>query len=334
MTAVRDFGPVIDRIVTYVNHYSSQDQTTMESSPLHQSPPPKPVIVYGEVLIDRLGDGQGIIGGAPMNVAWNLRGLQQYPYLITAIGADDDGKRVLESAEQWGLATDLMQTDVDRPTGVALVHDHGNGPEYDLPREQAYDYIRFPEAFVENLPNAESPILYHGSLCCRSPVSFDTVLQLRRRFSDHIVVDINLRDGHYTNDVVEQLIDGATVLKCNCDELSLITGLECKSHEQVLSVAKDLFEKSSIEELWVTDGASGAYWINKAGEHAKQEAEKIEKASIVDSVGAGDAFMAVVLAGMATNEYRPETLAKAVAFSAKVCQIPGATTSDDRFYSV
>ncbi|OYP29441.1 PfkB family carbohydrate kinase [Rhodopirellula sp. MGV] len=304
----------------------------MESSPLHQSPPPKPIIVFGEVLIDRLGDGQGVIGGAPMNVAWNLRGLEQYPYLITAVGADEDGKRVLESTEQWGLATDLVQTDVDRPTGEAVVYDNGNGPEYDLPREQAYDYIRFPETFVENLPAAESPILYHGSLCCRSPVSFDTILQLRKRFSDHIVVDINLREGHYTTEIVNQLIDGATVLKCNCDELSLITGQPCKTHNDVLTVARKFFEDSTVRELWVTDGASGAYWIDHSGEHAKQEAESIDPNSIIDSVGAGDAFMAVVLAGIATNEFRPETLAKAVRFSARVCQIAGATTADDRFY--
>ncbi|MCD0460879.1 PfkB family carbohydrate kinase [Roseiconus lacunae] len=306
----------------------------MESSPLQQSPPPKPVVVFGEVLIDRLGDGQGVIGGAPMNVAWNLRGLEQFPYLITAVGADEDGKRVLESAEQWGMTTDLIQTDIDRPTGVALVHDRGNGPEYDLPREQAYDYIRFPEAFVESFPNADDAILYHGSLCCRSPVSFDTVLQLRKQFAAEIVVDINLREGNYTTEIVKQLIDRATVLKCNCDELSLITGQTCRSHEQILNVAKTLFENSTVRELWVTDGASGAYWVNQNGDHAKQDAEKMDDQSLVDSVGAGDAFMAVVLAGMATNEFRPETLEKAVKFSAKVCQIAGATTHDGDFYAV
>ena len=53
---------------------------------------------------------------------------------------------------------------------------------------------------------------------------------------------------------------------------------------------------------------------------------------LVDTVGAGDSFSAVMIAGIIKQWPLQVTLDRALAFAAKICQIRGATTMDKRFY--
>ena len=52
----------------------------------------------------------------------------------------------------------------------------------------------------------------------------------------------------------------------------------------------------------------------------------------VDAVGAGDAFTAVVVAGLGAGRQPAEILARAARFAAAICGIRGATDRDPQFY--
>jgi fructokinase len=54
--------------------------------------------------------------------------------------------------------------------------------------------------------------------------------------------------------------------------------------------------------------------------------------NLVDTVGAGDSFSAVMIAGILQKWPLQQTLDKALAFASSVCQMRGATTSDRRLY--
>ena len=78
-------------------------------------------ILFGEVLFDRFPDGSVVLGGAPFNVAWNLQALGLSPLLISRIGDDDLGDRILAAMESRGMAIDGIQRDRRHPTGTVEV---------------------------------------------------------------------------------------------------------------------------------------------------------------------------------------------------------------------
>ncbi len=69
------------------------------------------VVVFGEVLFDRFPDGCEVLGGAPFNVAWNLQALDARPILVSRVGNDRLGRRILAAMKEWGMDLAGMQVD-------------------------------------------------------------------------------------------------------------------------------------------------------------------------------------------------------------------------------
>src|SRR5688500_12129404 len=87
----------------------------MTSSTSHQ------VVCFGEVLWDILPTG-ALPGGAPMNVAYHLKKLGADPALITKIGPDDYGKKLVDMLSESGVSTQYFQTDKEYPTGLVYAN--------------------------------------------------------------------------------------------------------------------------------------------------------------------------------------------------------------------
>ncbi len=79
------------------------------------------IVCFGEVLWDMLPTGAKP-GGAPLNVAIHLKKQGLNPLLISKVGNDKDGKKLLEFLRNSGLNTNLIQTDNTFPTSQVLVH--------------------------------------------------------------------------------------------------------------------------------------------------------------------------------------------------------------------
>ena len=60
-------------------------------------------VVFGEVLWDCFDDGTEVLGGAPFNVAWNLRGFGLDPLFVSRIGHDERGEKILDAMHRWGM---------------------------------------------------------------------------------------------------------------------------------------------------------------------------------------------------------------------------------------
>ena len=69
-------------------------------------------VVIGEVLFDCFPDGSTVLGGAPFNVAWHLQAFGLRPLVVTRVGDDALGERVLTTMESWRM--------VDWPTSSTL----------------------------------------------------------------------------------------------------------------------------------------------------------------------------------------------------------------------
>ena len=289
-----------------------------------RDPDPVPV-VFGEVLFDVFPGGEEVLGGAAFNAAWNLKGLGLAPFFISRVGQDRRGDRVLAAMDRWGLRTDGVQVDPERPTGVVEVTVRDGQPTYSIVAHQAYDRIDTDEA-MSRLAGESAAILYHGTLALRSEPSRRTAEHLRSTLGVPVFVDVNLRAPWWTVEEVDVLLRGSTWAKLNDDEVRSLS----PGRVELRAAAAELQERLAIEHLIVTRGEHGAAFYLPDGTAHEVPASPVQR--VEDTVGAGDAFSAVLLLGALRGWSATDMLERAAGYAAEVCKRRGATSLDTGLY--
>lgn len=288
--------------------------------------PKRPVpLVIGEVLFDHFPDGQTVLGGAPLNVAWNLNGFGIPAVFLSAVGDDAQGNEVRRRMGDWAMETRGLQTN-SHPTGRVSVTLVGGQPSYDIVQEVAFDFIDPPSFTVT--PN-EFSMLVLGSLAYRSEHSRSTIRKLIADSKLPRFVDINIRDPFFDPGWLDVLIGGARWLKLSDEELTRLTGSTSQSESEIQFACDQLRNRYDIETFFVTFGAKGAFAVEK-GTITHAPTTSIDH--LADTVGAGDAFAAATIAGLADGLPMRSILENAVRFASQVCRLTGATTTDRTFY--
>jgi fructokinase len=262
----------------------------------------KNILCFGEILWDAFGD-EKIAGGAPMNVARHL--VQQHMNVLFAsrVGKDASGDGLVDFLKANGLFSELIQLDEKLPTCEVTVQLDKDGiATYIIPEPVSWDNIQTDTALTKAARQA-SAIVY-GSLACREEKTKDTLLNLLQETTALKVFDVNLREPHYTLSTIETLVAGADVIKMNEDEAALLIG-GSNSHikEKIIEFQKKYHPKT----ICVTRGEHGAI--------AWHDYEFYEHpgcpVSVVDTVGAGDAFLAAFVSGLLKNEPMQQLIEKA-----------------------
>jgi len=291
----------------------------------HRSASARPV-VYGEVLFDRLPDG-AVLGGAPFNVAWHLQGFGQRPLFVSRVGQDPEGDDVFMTMTDWGMDTSGLQRDSERPTGAVQVRLSAGQPSFDILPEQAYDYIDSDQAGAA-LAGEPLALFYLGTLANRGLVSRETMAALRARAGVPSFVDINLRAPWWDDTILAAALQDARWVKLNDEELSAVVHRRL-GPEDIADAAEELRARQGLELLIVTLGSEGAWFIGPRG---RRFGEPAPVESLVDTVGAGDAFSAVTLLGLLRGWSLDATLPRALAFAARICGQRGATAANPDLY--
>jgi fructokinase len=98
----------------------------------------------------------------------------------------------------------------------------------------------------------------------------------------------------------------------------------------MVTAARELRETHALDLLVVTRGSAGAILVNQ-DEAVHGRPAEVE--DLVDTVGAGDAFSAVMILGLLQGWPLSTTLARALEFAAAVCGMRGATSLDHGLYA-
>jgi len=256
--------------------------------------------VIGESLVDVFTDAVGVTterpGGSPFNVAVGLARLDISTELFTVIGADIRGGRLLSVLAAEGIAVTRGTTSSTTAVAAATV-DAAGGATY------SFDLTWDPQ-FADSWPELEA--LHFGSLgAVLSPGAAEVrSIVDRYRGSSLISYDPNWRDGVTDADpraVVEGNARHADVMKLSADDAAAIyPGAELET------VARTLLALGPALII-ITKGAEGASaWTHKAEKHCAPA-----PVEVVDTIGAGDAFMATVLSELGTmNRDRVASLNK------------------------
>jgi fructokinase len=249
-------------------------------------------LVIGETLIDAVrradGSAQEHVGGSPANVAVGLARLGHDVRLATRVGQDDRGSRIAAFLHDEGVG--LTPGSIHpRPTSVAR-------STLDATGAATYDFdLTWDLAEVQ--PVDDVAHVHTGSIAATLEPGATTVLGNVQdaRPGATISYDPNLRsslmgDPYDVRAKVEQLVGLADVVKASEEDIAwLYDGAP-------LSQIVGLWRLLGPALLVVTRGDQGAMVaLLDKGEISSVAAPAVE---VVDTVGAGDSFMAGLLSGL------------------------------------
>jgi len=275
-----------------------------------------PALCYGEVLWDVLPDGPQP-GGAPLNVAYHLNKLGVGTGLVSRIGMDENGRKLEDLIDRWGINKQLLQHDSSYPTSEVIAKmNNGNEVSYEIVFPVAWDFINEAN-LIKSYIDPQTYFIY-GSLASRNEMTRNTLIQLLE--NDAIkVFDINLRPPFVKRDLLDILLSKADIVKFNQSELemaqTLFGGSYINETEQICFIQ----ERFDIPEIIVTKGEFGASYYK--GDEAFHAAGREVK--VVDTIGSGDAFLAAFIANHYFQEHPLAVLKNAIAMGAFIATQKG-----------
>ncbi|NRT10673.1 carbohydrate kinase [Flavobacterium sp. 14A] len=272
---------------------------------------------FGEILWDVFPTHKKI-GGAPLNVAIRLASMGNEVGIISRVGKGKKGKQLIQFLNENAVATLAVQIDEQYKTGkVKVTLDEKGSAYYDIMQPRAWDNIQLTDAAITLVKEAD--IFIYGSLASRNEVTANTLNELLK-FANYKIFDVNLRQPHYTAAVLENLLVQADFIKFNDDEIyevaTLLGSTDQSFDHNILFIA----EKTKAKCICVTRGSQGAvlyidstFYYN-SGYHVE----------VVDTVGAGDSFLATITSKLMNNDDPQEAIDHACAIGALVASREGA----------
>ncbi len=282
----------------------------------------------GEILFD-INEDKKYLGGAPFNFIYHIMNITENGNFISRIGNDELGKEIQFFFKRNNISTKYLQIDYIHKTGKAIANlDENKIPHWIIEENSAYDFIENKKE-ISNLISESTQCLYFGTLCQRSEISRKTIQSLF--FKDIIYFcDLNIRQNFYSKDIIYTSLKTSNVLKINDEELNLINNIFFNNEiKEEKNIVKQLIEKFSIDLICITKGKNGAsiYTLNQESHFLPKEN------NVSDTVGAGDAFAAVLCLGYLKNIEIKKLNKLCNDFASQICMINGALPLDENFYN-
>ncbi|MDQ3889146.1 MAG: PfkB family carbohydrate kinase [Actinomycetota bacterium] len=262
-------------------------------------------VVFGEALIDVYPEAR-VAAGAPLHVAVHLAARGWTVSFVTRVGDDPEGARIRDLLEDEGVDSSLVETDRELATGEVTIELRREAHSFTIHGPAAWDAIEGPD----RLPAHDA--FYFGTLAARAETSRDTLARLLAQSDAPLrALDVNLRHPHVDASVLALALGAATLLKTNEEELREVA--------RALDLAAEpaaLFDAApALAWVCVTSGERGADLHARSGEKWSLEGAPVE---VVDTVGAGDAFVAALVDALVRGREAEDALQLARAAAASV----------------
>jgi len=267
------------------------------------------VVTFGEILWDVYETQRGVfvreLGGAPANVAVNLGQVGVKSAVVGGVGRDRFGDDLREFLAQHHVDPRFALRFPNR-TGLAFVTRDAHGePSFLFYRHETADMAMRARDVTPVMGNAHWALIGTSTLVSR-PLAASThaFMQSARNSSAKLVVDLNVRahlwkDRSGMQNAIASVLKHAVLVKASTADLAALDlGRESKALAWVRSKGKNA-------SIVLTRGSEEATAIGEHGEISV----KTKRVKCVDATGAGDAFIAGVLASLLAAESQPGSAA-------------------------
>ncbi len=277
----------------------------------------KPLIVgLGEILWDIFPEYKRT-GGAPVNVAFHASRLRNNGIPASRIGNDEDGKELLSVLSSHSIDTSYIQLDDVAPTGTVEVSIRNGEASYIIHENVAWDRLSLTTEWQELAERADA--ICFGTLAQRDPVSRKTIHSFLSSSTGQClkVADINLREPHYSREIIESTMQMADVVKMNQQEWQ-----QLEEMFNVDDLKSWLFNEINVRFICLTKGIEGAELMTP-DQHLVEPVHPVDSIN-GDSVGAGDAFTASLTHHLLRNSPLDVGISAATRYAAHVAARKGA----------
>jgi len=252
---------------------------------------PSSELIYRD---SNIGTVKMSLGGVGRNIAENLVRMGIQTRLISVIGDDVYGQKILEEARHIGLdMQDTLVLSGENTSTYLSILDHSMDmvlaiSHMDICERMTVDYIKSKRHVIE-----------HASLCV-----LDTNLPIE--VIEYIVT--TFKDTVFFLD--KSLLGYFHTIKPNRIEAEILTGIEIKDASD-LSKAAAICHEKGVKQVFISLGDEGVYYSNKES----SQTLKAPNVSIINATGAGDAFLAALALGHVMQMSTGESAQLAVAAS-------------------
>jgi fructokinase len=267
------------------------------------------VVTLGEALIDMVPldetntDYRKSPGGAPANVAVGVARLGGKASFIGKVGDDVLGRFLEKTLQEYGVRTDGMRFTDEARTGLVFVTlSEGGERSFDFFVRPSADFFLRPDEVDEALI-ASHRIFHFGSISLiRNPSLAATrqALDYARRHGLLVSFDPNIRLSLWKREgrdlwaeIMMDVMHRVDLVKISEEECEYLT-----STRDPFQGADLLLKRYPLSMVLVTLGEKGSMAFTREG-HVHVEAIKVQA---VDTTGAGDAFVAGMLACLSRFE--------------------------------
>lgn len=264
----------------------------------------KKVYCIGEALIDFIPNEKGcslenvvtfnkMAGGAPANVAAGVAKLGGKSTFISKLGQDGFGRFITESLKRQGVDTSLIKYTTKAHTGLAFVSlDETGDRDFIFYRDPSADML-LEENEIQEEWFEEGDVLHFCSVdLIEAPVKYahKKAIEIVKRKGGIISFDPNVRLPLFESEeacrnAIMPFISYADILKLSEEEVSFLFDVE----DEALCYQK--VKEYGVQMLIITKGDKGATIYFK---DFKVDSD-VPKVEVVDTTGAGDAFISAFL---------------------------------------
>jgi 2-dehydro-3-deoxygluconokinase len=292
------------------------------------------VSTIGEAMVVLLPEGQRplvetrrfdtAIGGAEFNVASSLARLGAPAHWLSRLGDDGFGEYILEVAREAGVAVDAVEIDAARSTGIYVKETVTDADGSRSPRMHYYRTGSAASVITSGyFDRAESRAVFAASAIVHTsgitPALSDDTAEAVRDLRAHLApqsslsVDLNYRPRLWTDqstDPLLRLIGQADLLFLGVDESEAFFG-----HADAARLFADY---PRLTRIVFKNDATSAITVHRDGPTHEVPCLTVD---VVETVGAGDAFAAGYLYGVAAglDDVAATRIGHATAASTLIC---------------
>jgi fructokinase len=257
------------------------------------------IATIGEALVDLIeqpnGQLQPCLGGSVYNLTLGLARQGVVPTYLNPLSYDRFGDQFAARLQASGVLLGAKERSPN-PTSLALITTDAQGvPSYTFYRKEVADRDISAERLVAAFPD-QLHLLHTGGLAL-APEDLQKVLTTMRAATSRgalVSVDANLRplaakQRETYIEGVKRTLRQSHIIKVSDEDLQIL-GLGQKS---LAELSAYLFGDSNVQLVALTRGAQSAALLTR---RCQIEYATPQNLAVVDTVGAGDCFLAALLA--------------------------------------